>query len=414
MKRVLLLMTTKTYRAGAFLEAAQALNLKITVGSEEKHLFADSNPSGHLTLDFHDLEQSTSQIVEFAEDYPIDAIVSTDDEGVLLAAMASDALNLSSNRLEAVAIARNKYETRVTLSQVGLLTPKFWRFAVDIDPTQAAKQVTYPCVVKPLALSASRGVMRANNSDEFVIAFRRLVPILQEANFDPMSDVAQQVLVESFIPGDEVAVEGILVENEFVPLAIFDKPDPLNGPYFEETIYVTPSRHPESVQEEILNVARKATAAIGLNNGAVHVELRVNDVGAWILEIAPRSIGGYCSRSLRFDIDTSLETLILQQALDDSISSTQHSTPASGVMMISIPKSGILCEIQGAEAARQISGINELRLTIPIGQRVVTLPEGSQYLGFIFAHGETPEQVESALRKAHQALNFVITPPDAV
>jgi biotin carboxylase len=413
-KRVLFLMTTKTYRAGAFLDATAGLDVHVTVGSEEAHVFIDSNPSGHLTLDFHDLEQATSDIVEFAGQYPIDAIISTDDEGLVLAAMASDALGLSHNRLGAVATARNKYETRVVLSGAGLLTPTFWRFSFDANPIEAAKQVSYPCVVKPLALSASRGVMRANKPDEFVTAFQRLLPILQDSGFDPISDVAQQILVEGFIPGFEVAVEGILVQNELVTLAIFDKPEPLDGPYFEESIYVTPSRHSEAVQAEILTVTRKAIAALGLKNGPVHVELRVNDAGAWILEVAPRSIGGYCSRALRFGIDTSLETLIIQQALNQPLSSTQPATAASGVMMIPIPMAGILCEIQGLEAARQVSGVTEISLTISVGRVLVTLPEGSQYLGFIFARDETPEQVEAILRQAHEKLNFIIMSSDEI
>lgn len=410
MKRILLLMTTKTYRAGAFLDAAEKLGIPVTVGSEEAHLLADANPSGHLALDFHDLEQSTSDISEFAQQHPLNAIVSTDDDGVVLAAMASDALQLPHNPLGAVATARNKYETRRVLSKAGLLTPTFWRFEIDDDPLQVANVVTYPCVVKPLALSASRGVMRANNPDEFLTAFKRLQPILQETSFDPISDAARQILVERFIPGDEVAVEGILVQNQFIPLAIFDKPDPLDGPFFEETIYVTPSRHPQSVQDDILNVTRKALAALGLVNGPVHVELRLNEAGAWILEVAPRSIGGYCSRTLRFGKDTSLEALILQQALGQALVSTEMTTPASGVMMIPVPSRGILCDVEGFREAESVRDIDEIRLTIPAGQMVVPLPEGSQYLGFIFARADSPEDVESALRQAHECLHFVIDP----
>jgi biotin carboxylase len=412
MKRILLLMTTRTYRAGAFMEAAARLGIQVVVGSEETHVLADTNPSGHLTLDFHDLEPSTGTIVDFAQQYPLDAIVSTDDDGLVLAAMASDALELPHNTVGAVATARNKYETRLALSQTGLLTPSFWRFSVDENPLEAASRVAYPCVVKPLALSASRGVMRADNPNQFVTAFRRLLPILQESGFDPVSDAAHQVLVEDFIPGFEVAVEGLLVRGDLIPLAIFDKPDPLDGPFFEETIYVTPSRQPQATQEAILAAARKAVAALGLQNGPVHIELRINEEGPWILEVAPRSIGGYCSRTLRFEIDTSLEEMILQQALGQPLSSTEPATPASGVMMIPIPSAGILCEVQGIEVAQQVPGIDEIRLAIPIGQAVVPLPEGSQYLGFIFARDETPERVESALRQAHERLNFVIMPPD--
>lgn len=405
-------MTTKTYRAGAFLDAAEKLGIPVAVGSEEAHVLTNSNPSGHIALDFLDLEQATSDIVEFAKQYPFDAIVSTDDDGVVLAAMASDALRLPHNPLGAVATARNKYETRRTLSRAGLLTPSFWRFGIDDDPLQAANTVTYPCVVKPLALSASRGVMRANNPDEFLTAFKRLRPILQETSFDPVSDATKQILVEAFIPGDEVAVEGILVQNEFIPLAIFDKPDPLDGPFFEETIYVTPSRHPQAKQQAILNTTRKALTALGLVNGPVHVELRLNTEGAWILEVAPRSIGGYCSRILRFGTDTSLEALILQQALGQPLLSTEMATPASGVMMIPVPSRGILCGLQGLIEAERVQHIDEIRLTIPAGQMVVPLPEGSQYLGFIFARAESPEQVETALRQAHEYLHFVIDPCD--
>ena len=408
MERILLLMTTKTYRAGAFLDAAEKLGIPVTVGSEEAHVLSSANPSGHIAVDFHDLEQATSDIVEFAKQHPFDAIVSTDDDGVVLAAMASDALQLPHNPLGAVATARNKYETRRTLSKAGMLTPTFWRFEIDDEPLRAAISVTYPCVVKPLALSASRGVMRANNPDEFVIAFERLRTILQETSYDPISDSIKQILVETFISGDEVAVEGLLVQSNFIPLAIFDKPDPLKGPFFEETIYVTPSRFPQAVQEDILNTTRKALVALGLMNGPVHVELRINTDGAWIVEVAPRSIGGYCSRILRFGKDTSLEALILQQALGHPLPSTAMATPASGVMMIPVPSRGILCGVEGLIEAQNVEFIDEIRLSIPAGQMVVPLPEGSQYLGFIFARAESPDRVESALREAHECLHFII------
>jgi biotin carboxylase len=412
MTRVLLLMTTKTYRASAFLAAIEKLGIPVTVGSEETHVLAGANPSGHLTLDFHDLEQATSDIVEFAKTTPFDAIVSTDDDGVVLAALASDALQLPHNPLGAVATARNKYETRRALSKAGLLTPLFWRFDGHDDPVKASQQVIYPCVVKPLALSASRGVMRTNNPDEFLIAFERLRLILQETSFDPVSDAVKQILVEAFIPGDEVAVEGILVNNEFIPLAIFDKPDPLNGPFFEETIYITPSRHPQVVQDNILDTTRQALIALGLTEGPVHVELRINIEGAWIVEVAPRSIGGYCSRILRFDTDTPLEVLILQQALGQPLASTELATPACGVMMIPVPSRGILCGVQGLIEAEQVHHIDEIQLTIPAGQMVVPLPEGSQYMGFIFARADSPDGVESALRQAHSYLQFIIDPCD--
>jgi biotin carboxylase len=254
--------------------------------------------------------------------------------------------------------------------------------------------------------------MRADDSEQFVEAFERLATILREIEHVEEMAAREQILVEDFIPGDEVAVEGILIDGELLVLAIFDKPDPLDGPYFEETIYVTPSRHPQEVQEEIVEATRQAVAALGLTDGPVHAEMRVNEHGAWILEVAPRSIGGYCSLALRFGTDVGLEELILQRALDRPLSSTEPATPASGVMMIPIPEAGVLCEVQHVEQAREVSGIEEIKLTIPVGQAVVPLPEGSQYLGFIFARADDPERAEAALREAHEQLKFVILPPD--
>jgi biotin carboxylase len=405
-------MATQTYRASAFLEAASRMDLTVAVGSEETQVLAHLNPSGNLQVDFHDLEGATDRIVEFASEYPIKAIVSTDDDGVLLAAMASDALGLSHNPLVAVRAARDKYQTRQALAGAGMRTPKYKRFSVDDDPGEVAKQVSYPCVVKPLALAASRGVMRADDPEQFVVAFQRLVSILKEIEHVDATLVGDQILVEDFIPGVEVAGEGILIDGELLVLAIFDKPDPLDGPYFEETIYVTPSRHSPQVQQEIVAATKQAIAALGLTDGPIHAEMRVNEQGAWILEVAPRSIGGYCSRALRFETDIGLEELILEHSLERPLSSTDPATPASGVMMIPIPKAGILCEVQNVARAQDVPGIEEIRLTIPVGQPVVPLPEGSQYLGFIFSRAENPQDAEAALREAHERLNFVILPPD--
>ena len=409
--RVLILMATQTYRANAFLEAASRLEVTVAVGSEETPVLGHLNPSGNLQVDFHDLEGATDQIVEFAKEYPLKAIVSTDDDGVVLAAMASDALGLAHNPLVAVRAARDKFQTRQALSTAGMRTPDYRRFSVDDDPVEIAQQLNYPSVVKPLALAASRGVMRVDDSEEFVAAFERLARILSETEHGELA-AREQLLVEDYIPGEEVAVEGMLIDGELLVLAIFDKPDPLVGPYFEETIYVTPSRHPQEVQDEIVNSTKQAIAALGLTDGPVHAEMRVNEHGAWILEVAPRSIGGYCSRALRFGADVGLEELILERALERPLSSTDPATPASGVMMIPIPKAGILCEVEHVAQAEEVAGIKEIRLTIPVGKAVVPLPEGSQYLGFIFSRADNPADAEAALRAAHGQLNFVILPPD--
>jgi biotin carboxylase len=406
-------MTTHTYRANAFLEAARRLKVLVVVGSERPQALAAANPAGHLTLDFQAPDEASRTIVEFAKQHPIAGVVAADDDGVILAATTAAALGLPHNPVEAVVAARNKYHMRQILDQARLPCPRFWRFSIDDAPAEIARQVDYPCVVKPLSLSASRGVIRADDAAQLVAAVHRVVAILQRPDVAISARRStREILVERFIPGPEVALEGLLTDGKLRVLALFDKPDPLDGPFFEETIYVTPSRFPMAVQDAIASCTARVAAALGLRHGPVHAELRVNEQGPWMLEIAPRSIGGLCSRTLRFGDGLSLEELILRQALGFDVEALQREISAAGVMMIPIPRVGILRQVVGQEDAKQVAGIEDIRITIPIGQEVVPLPEGSRYLGFIFARDETPLGVESALRDAHRRLTFVITPAD--
>ena len=412
--RLLLLMTTTTYRAHAFLEAARRLELPVVVGSERVQALAEANPAGHLSLDFSAPEEATRTILEFAKVYPLGGVVAADDDGVILAAMASAALGLPHNPVEAVAAARNKYRMRQILAEAGIRSPRFWRFPLAGDPTAMAHRVEYPCVVKPLSLSASRGVIRADDPAQFVAAFERLVAILQRPDIARSARrSAQELLVERFIPGPEVALEGLLTDGKLRMLALFDKPDPLDGPFFEETIYVTPSRLPSAVQHEIASCTAAVASMLGLRHGPVHAELRVNAQGPWLLEVAARSIGGLCSRALRFRDGMTLEDLLLRHVIGLDVTALEREKLAAGVMMIPIPHAGILRQVTGQEDAKRVAGIEDIRITIPIGQEVVPLPEGSRYLGFIFARDHTPASVESALREAHRRLTFAITPAEA-
>jgi biotin carboxylase len=413
MPRLLLLMTTQTYRANAFLEAARRLRVPVVVGSERPQALSAVNPAGHLTLDFLAPEVATQTILDFHQHYPISAVVAADDDGVILAAMAAAALGLPHNPVAAVLAARDKYRMRQILAAAALPGPRVWRYDIGHDPAEMARQVEYPCVLKPLSLSASRGVIRADDPAQFVTAFQRLVAILQRPEVAASARrAAQAILVETFIPGREVACEGLLTDGQLRLLTLFDKPDPLDGPFFEETIYVTPSRLPAPLQDAVKACTADVAAALGLRHGPVHAELRINAQGPWPLEIAPRSIGGLCSRTLRFGSDLSLEEVILRHALGHDVRSLEREKPAAGVMMIPIPRAGILRQVRGLEEARQVPGIDDISMTIPIGHEVVPLPEGSRYLGFIFARDDTPAAVEAALREAHRRLTVVITPAD--
>jgi biotin carboxylase len=371
-------------------------------------------PGKTLAVDFLHPAQGTASILDLARNRPLDAIVAVDDEGALVAATASEALGLSQNSVAAVQAAGNKHRMRQLLAAAGVPIPQFWCFATDVDPGIAARQVCFPCVVKPLFLSASRGVIRANTPEQFAEAWQRLLAILSLPNvIERGGPLAKQILVETFIPGQEVALEGLLMQGKLRVLALFDKPDPLDGPFFEETLYITPSRLPLAVQEQIATGAERTAKALGLRQGPVHAELRVNDAGPWVLEMAPRSIGGLCSRTLRFGPGLSLEALILQQALGIDPTAHGRETMASGVMMLPIPRRGILQTVHGQEAAKQVPGIEDLTITIPRGQEVIPLPEGDRYLGFLFARQNTPAAVETALRQAYRCLEIIITPRNA-
>ncbi|MBA3432392.1 MAG: ATP-grasp domain-containing protein, partial [Actinobacteria bacterium] len=254
--------------------------------------------------------------------------------------------------------------------------------------------------------SASRGVIRVDDGASAEAAARLVRTIVAAA--DEASD--GRLIVERYIPGPEIAVEGLLRNGELEVLAVFDKPDPLDGPYFEETIYVTPSRLPSTTVAETEEMVAAATGALGLVEGPVHAELRLPPTGPAVIEVAARSIGGLCSRALRFGLGVTLEELILRHALAMPVRHRGRTWAASGVMMIPIARRGVLRAVRGRSAARAVPGIAGLEITIPPGQRLVPLPEGDRYLGFIFARGATPEEVEHALRTAHGHLEIAIDP----
>lgn len=410
MPRVLLLIPTTSYKATDFIAAAEKLNIDLVVASDQRQTLEDVFPDRMLTLDFLDRKASVNRVIAFAKAYPLDAVVATDEEAVTLAAIISSALGLSHNPIESVQATQNKYQLRQMLTQAQVPTPKADLFSITDVPESIALRMTYPVVLKPIHLSASCGVIRANNPNEFQAAFDRIKKILADREvLRRGKEAAQTILVESFIPGVEVALEGLLQNGTLSTLAIFDKPDPLDGPFFEETLYVTPSRLPETTQKAIQQTTQKACHAIGLRDGPIHAELRINEHGPFVIEVAARSIGGICSRTLRFGLGISLEEMVLQHALKIPIASLQRQNMASGVMMIPIPKAGVLVDVQGIGAAKGIAGIEGVVIMIRRKQKVVPLPEGRRYLGFIFAKGERPEEVEQALRLAHEKLRFEIT-----
>ena len=403
---MLLIVPSVTYRAPDFMAAARELGAAVTVASERLAAMSTAMGERAVTLRLSDPQDAAETIVARARDTPFAAILGVDDQGVMTAALAAERLGLAHNPPAAVACTRDKAAMRRALAEAHVPQPCFALLAAGADVPTAARKIGLPCVVKPLSLSGSRGVIRAEDPDRARAAAERVRGILA-ATGEP-ADVP--LLLESYVPGAEVAVEGLLCSGRLEVLAIFDKPDPLEGPYFEETLYVTPSRLPAAVLAEVERITAQAVRALGLREGPVHAELRVPDQGVRVLELAARSIGGLCSRALRFGAGVSLEQLILRHALGLGADDLARESVAAGVMMIPIPRAGTLVEVGGQAQARAVEGIDGLQITIPRGRPVVPLPEGDRYLGFLFARGLTAAAVERSLREAHARLRVRIEP----
>ena len=412
---LLLLVPTRSYRTEDFLAAASRLAVPVLVGSdlchhvEEKFAPAD----GQVSLDYRRPEAAAERIAELARERPVRGIVPTDEGTAVIAALAAARLGLPFNPPEATRRAANKHRQREVLSRAGLPVPAFALHPLAAGPERAAAASPYPCVLKPLVLSGSRGVIRADDAASFVAAWQRIERLLARARAERRprdEEAAGALLVESFVPGQEVALEGLLRGGRLEVLALFDKPDPLDGPFFEETIYVTPSRHALELQCQIARVTSDAARALGLVEGPLHAELRLAPSGPVVLEVAARTIGGLCSRTLRFGAGTSLEEIVVSHAVGLPVATLGRERRAAGVLMLPIPRAGVLRGVRGIEAAQAVPGVEDVVITIPEGREVEPLPEGDAYLGFAFARGDRPDQVEAALRTAHALLDIDIRP----
>src|SRR5271157_2274838 len=458
-KRLLLFATKLGYQTRSFNAAAEKLDVEIAFVTDRCRRLDDPWNDHALAAHFYAPETAAHKILEAQRGLRVDGVLALGDRPAPTAAYVARGLGLQHNHPASVEACRNKLRSREVFREAGIPVPWFRGVTLNPVPEPALLEIRYPCVLKPLSLSASQGVVRANNRDEFIAGATRLKKLLESpairATREPHLD---QMLVEGYLPGREVAVEALLTEGTLRILAIFDKPDPLEGPYFEETIYVTPSRLPDSEQRGIESSLRSAVRALGLTHGPVHAEFRLNEQGVWPIEVAPRPIGGLCSRALRFCLARShfiksswegtasavpnncansgvltpevsaarlpsiheigsdaqeeigLEELLLRHALGLPGGDAVRETAASGVMMIPVPQSGVLENVEGEKPARQIPGITSLEITARVHDYIAAWPEGSSYLGFLFARGHAPAEVEAALRAAHAQLKFTLTP----
>jgi len=406
MKRVLLLLPTTSYRNEAFLAAGKKLDAEIITVADYCHQLAPVWGLDPIMAVHFDRPGEALEVVLRSLRHKPDAVLAVDDPGLELAARLNESLGLAANPPEAVRRLRDKLAFRQMQKERGFLCPDFHHLPSDADPAQLLAQLRWPVVVKARRLSGSRGVIRADNTREFLQAVNWVRDIQNKADRDAAS---LGLVVEDFIAGREYALEGILDRGELSRLALFDKPDPLDGPYFEETLYVTPSRLPDRTQEEIHGTVQRACRSAGLITGPVHAEMRVNGEGVWLLEVAARSIGGLCGMALNHAFGMTLEELILRSALNQPMASSA-SREGAGVMMIPIPRRGIYQGVYDLDSASEVPGITGIRITAQPGQIIAPPPEGASYLGFIFSLCATPAEAELALRRAHARLQFDIQP----
>ena len=417
-KRVLVLASKLGYQTRSFDEAARKLGVELVFITDRCHQLADPWGDRAIPVHFETPDAAAFEVLQVvrADDLRVDGILALGDRPAVTAAYVARGLGIAYNHPAAVEACRSKLRMREIFRDAGLPTP--WFRGVTLNPLAepALNGITYPCVLKPLSLSASQGVIRANNREEFLSAGQKIGKLLASpaiaATREPNLD---QIIVEGYIPGREVAIEGLLIEGKLRILAIFDKPDPLEGPYFEETIYVTPSRLPPPQQLAIEHCAIDAVRALGLSHGPIHAEFRINQDGVWPLEVAARPIGGLCASALRFvespfALPIGLEELLLRYAADLDGTTSQRESTASAVLMIPVPQSGVLESVEGEAAARTIPNVTELHITARLHDYIAAWPDGATYLGFLFARANTPAEAESALREAHGKLKFKLTP----
>jgi len=440
--RVLVLATTTGYQTRAFGEAAERLGVELVFATDRCHVIDDPWQDGAIPIRFHDEDHSVKTVLDSVRFRPIDGVLAVGDRPTVIAARVAERLGLPGHSPSAAEVARDKERTRARLRDAGLPGPWFVPSPLYADPAALVPTIDFPCVIKPVALSGSRGVMRADNAEQFLAAHARLQALMRQPDIRAEQNEAhERLLVEGFIAGREFALEGVLHHCGLTVLALFDKPDPLDGPFFEETIYVTPSALDAAAQALVTETVARAAAAIGLTHGPIHAECRVTPstlrqaqgrpepsrgttgsgpAQVFVLEVAARPIGGLCARALRFekrgreslaeDPPISLEELLLRHALGESPEKWGRESIASGVMMIPIPHRGVFRHVEGLDEARAVAGIDDIRVTAKADQLLVPLPEGASYLGFIFARADRPADVDRALRAAHGHLRFTVDP----
>lgn len=423
--RILVISTTTGYQLRAFAEAATCLGVDLVYASNRCHHLDDPWQDAAIPVRFEDLEGSVRAITSHSLAAGIEGVIAVGDQAAPLAAEVAVVLGLPWHEPRGARLCANKLLARGAWLAAGLPSPWFFALRPGDSFADVAPRLRLPCVVKPLSLSASRGVMKVGDPAAFEAAVQRVRRIVREAvsssadaTFHQEGSAPATLLVEGFLEGPEYALEGVMCEGMLRVLAIFEKPEPLNGPFFEEHIYVTPPRLDGALERRGAGMVAHAALATGLRHGPIHAEFRIVDDEVYLLEVAARPIGGLCARALRCrgpeGEACSLEQVLLAHAAGHDLEGYSRAPGASGVAMLPIGEGGRYRRVRGQDAARSIDGIDDIVVTAKVGQLLQPLPEGASYLGFAFASGAATADVVAALERAEALLDFEFDRPISV
>lgn len=398
----MLIAPSRSYRVASYINAARQLGYQILIVSDSEHSLVSSIANG-ITVDFQQQDSAYAIIVKSLRHQNILAVIATDDLVVTLSSRVARRLGLPHNDPEATRLTYRKDLARIRLQQQGCNVPDYSVCPFD-EMVEYSTKVSFPVVLKPLMLSGSRGVIRADNPQQFILAAKTIQRILTKQPCDEYE--SQHFLIEQFLKGDEIAIDGFMQDGKFILLSLFDKPEPMNGPYFEESYYITPGRQSEQLQQDIIEEVSKCCRAYGLTHGPIHAEARITEKGIFLIEMASRTIGGQCAQLIEYVLAKKLEEIIIRLLCFEPMQ-LQTNNQYAGVLMIPITQTGVLKRVEGLLQARQVKHVSNIEIHIQPGYELIPLPEGSSYLGFIFASADSFDKTWQALQQAHHLLKFI-------
>ncbi len=392
MKKLLLVIPENSYKSNDFVVAAEKLGIDFLIITDSEQV--SSKFSDTVIINKFDAELNKNNLKKLKD---VTHVLPVDHSALKFSGYLVDLLEVKGNKLESINLSMNKYESRKIFNS--LLDIKVNNEIIkNIDDVNTFINKNGTSVLKPIYGTASKSVLKINNVEKN----KEQIEKLMQDCFD------QDLVIEEYIDGKEYALEGTIINSELKKIVIFDKPVEYKHPYFEESIYITPSELSSEAEKRVVSIVDKACKKIGLEDGPVHVEFKINENQIFIIEINPRMIGGLCSRCLSFGLfKVSLEEIILHAFMNNELKNIELLNNYVGVLMIPTPKSGKFISIN-KEELENIPNISNVEITVPEGSDLLEPPYGDKYLGFAFSQGIDKKTVNESLLTAMNLANPII------